>query len=207
MAWFFTQNVLGPERTGSRSAGATTLRAVHVLIAADAPWLIDDLVAALGGATTSFTVCTEGREVAKVLAERADGEQPIDVGVFDLQIGSMGGMAVTMSMRLDASSGVGPDIPVLMLLDRTADVHLARRSGADGWLVKPLDPLRLRRAMRAVRAGDSYQEGLDGVVVVAASDRHAADDTAGDDEDGTVEASEDDETAEEPAGQEPATAG
>ena len=72
----------------------------------------------------------------------------------------MGGMAVTMALRLDASSGRLPHVPVLMLLDRVADVHLARRSGADGWLVKPLDPLRLRRAVRAVVAGGTYHEGL-----------------------------------------------
>ena len=47
-----------------------------------------------------------------------------------------------------------------MLLDRVADVHLAKRCGADGWLVKPLDPLRLRRAARAVAAGSRYTEGL-----------------------------------------------
>ena len=62
----------------------------------------------------------------------------------------MGGMAVTMALRLDESSGALPHVPVLMLLDRFADVHLARRSGADGWMVKPLDPLRLRRAVRAI---------------------------------------------------------
>ena len=72
----------------------------------------------------------------------ATGE-PFDIAIFDLQIGSMGGMAVTMSLRLDESAGGVPHVPVLMLLDRVADVHLARRSGADGWLVKPLDPLRV----------------------------------------------------------------
>jgi len=39
---------------------------------------------------------------------------------------------------------------VLMLLDREADVHLAKRSGADGWLVKPLDALRLQLAARSI---------------------------------------------------------
>ncbi|MFV0306643.1 MAG: response regulator [Desertimonas sp.] len=173
---------------------------MHVLIAADAPWLVDEIVAALGGSDTSFTVCNEGREVAKVLAARAGGDDEVDLAVFDLQIGSMGGMAVTMAMRLDASSGSGPDVPVLMLLDRLADVHLARRSGADGWLVKPLDPLRLRRAARTVRSGDSYQEGLGGVVVVSAAERE-----------GEVEAVEEEGRSEdstaEPAGQEPAAAG
>jgi hypothetical protein len=51
-------------------------------------------------------------------------------------------------------------VPVLLLLDRVADVHLGKRCGADGWLVKPLDALRLRRAARAVAAGGRYTEGL-----------------------------------------------
>ena len=33
-----------------------------------------------------------------------------------------------------------------MLLDREADMFLAKRSDADGWIVKPLDSFRLRRA-------------------------------------------------------------
>jgi DNA-binding NarL/FixJ family response regulator len=70
-------------------------------------------------------------------------------------------MAVTMALRLDASVNRLPAVPVLLLLDRVADVHLAKRCGADGWLVKPLDPLRLRRAARAVAAGSTYTEGLD----------------------------------------------
>jgi hypothetical protein len=47
-----------------------------------------------------------------------------------------------------------------MLLDRRADVNLARRSAADGWLIKPLDPLRLRRAAKAIAAGGTYVEGV-----------------------------------------------
>jgi DNA-binding response OmpR family regulator len=173
---------------------------VHVLLAADAAWLVDEIVAALGGPTTSFTVCSEGREVSRVLADRTDRGEPVDLGIFDLQIGSMGGMAVTMNIRLDASSGTTPDIPVLMLLDRTADVHLARRSGADGWLVKPLDPLRLRKAVRTVLAGGSYQENLDGAVVIDAAPTLVAVDA---DDDAATPTEADPEAA----GQEPVTAG
>ncbi len=133
---------------------------MKVLLATDADWLVADVVAALGGPETSFTVCSEGREVAATVEAKVDAGEDIDVAIFDLQIGSMGGMAVTMSMRLDESSGRLPHVPVVMLLDRIADVHLAKRSGADGWLVKPLDPLRLRRAVRAVLRGDTYHEGL-----------------------------------------------
>ena len=129
----------------------------HVLLATDADWLVDQVTAALGGPDTSFTVVREGRLVCKVVGER----QP-DLAILDLQVGSMGGMAVTMDLRHDESVGVYGHVPVLMLLDRIADVHLAKRSGAEGWIVKPLDALRLRRAADAVLAGGTYAEGLDG---------------------------------------------
>ena len=127
-------------------------------MATDAQWLVDDVLAALGDEQTSFTVCTEGREVSKQVARLDQAGGVYDLGIFDLQIGSMGGMAVTMALRLDASLGHAPAIPVLMLLDRVADVHLAKRCGADGWIIKPLDPLRLRRAAEMVAAGGRYTE-------------------------------------------------
>ena len=129
--------------------------AVRVLLATDADWLVDDIVAALGGPDTSFTVCSDGRRVSDQVAAGASDGGAYDVAIVDLQIGSMGGVAVTMALRLDASAGSLPAVPVLLLLDRVADVHLAKRCGADGWLVKPLDPLRLRRAARAVAAGST----------------------------------------------------
>lgn len=121
---------------------------MHVLIATDAQWVADEVVAALGSPSTSFQVVTNGRKVADVIAERTP-----DIAILDLQVGTMGGMAITMELRLEASSGALPHVPVLMLLDREVDVHMARRSGADGWIVKPLDALRLRRAVDAVMSG------------------------------------------------------
>lgn len=126
---------------------------MHVLIATDAQWVVDEVVAALGSPSTSFQVVTNGRKVADVVAERTP-----DIAVLDMQVGTMGGMAITMDLRLDASSGALPHVPVLMLLDRQVDVHMARRSGAEGWVTKPLDALRLRRAVDAVLAG---QEAAD----------------------------------------------
>jgi two-component system nitrate/nitrite response regulator NarL len=130
------------------------VRAVHVLLAADADWVINEVVAALGDAETSFSIVRSGFDVTDAVKQRTP-----DVAVLDLQIGNMGGMAVTMQLRLDESAGALPHVPVLMLLDRRADVNLARRSAADGWLIKPLDPLRLRRAAKAVAAGGTYVEG------------------------------------------------
>ncbi|MBI5089026.1 MAG: response regulator [Actinobacteria bacterium] len=118
---------------------------MHILVATDADFVLDEIVAVFSGPDTSFTVCRDGRAVSTVVAERTP-----DIAILDLQIGSMGGMAVTMALRLDESSGLLPHVPVLMLLDRRADLHLAKRSAADGWVVKPLDALTLRRAVNAI---------------------------------------------------------
>lgn len=135
---------------------------MHILLATDADWIVDEVTAALGGPDTTFTVCRDGRAVTPVVQERVP-----DLAVLDLQVGSMGGMAITMALRLDESGGTGPYVPVIMLLDRPADLFLAQRSGADGWLIKPLDALRLRRAMMAVTQGDTYFEGLPATVAEA----------------------------------------
>ncbi len=128
---------------------------MHILLATDADWIVDEVTNALGGSDDTFTVCREGRVVSEQIAE-----QTPDLAIFDLQIGSMGGMAVTMSLRLDESAGNAPHVPVLMLLDRVADVHLGRRCGAEGWLIKPLDSLRLKRAAKALADGGTYTEGV-----------------------------------------------
>ena len=128
---------------------------MHILLATDADWIVDEVTAALGGPDTSFTVCSEGRLVSKLVAERTP-----DLAVLDLQVGSMGGMAIAMALRLDESGGLLPHVKVLMLLDRVADVYLAQRSGAEGWLIKPLDALRLKRAALAVTNDEIVQEGV-----------------------------------------------
>ena len=118
---------------------------MHILVATDAEFVLNDITAALGGPDTSFTVCRSGRHVAGAVTARTP-----DIAILDLQIGSMGGMAVAMALRLDESSGNAPHVPILMLLDRRADVHLAKRSAADAWVIKPLDALTLQRAVNDV---------------------------------------------------------
>ena len=65
----------------------------------------------------------------------------------------MGGIATCINLRHEAGDDRLPDVPVLLLLDRQADVFLARRSGADGWIVKPLDAFSLRKAATAILEG------------------------------------------------------
>ena len=122
----------------------------HVLIASDAPWVHDEIRSALPG-TTDVRSLVSGRAVAAAVQERTP-----DLVVLDFQIGNMGGMATCLELRNEESGGRLPHVRVLMLLDRQADIYLARQSRAEGFMVKPLDPIRVRKAINAVLAGDGY---------------------------------------------------
>ncbi|MGB1380683.1 MAG: hypothetical protein ACPG7T_02290 [Ilumatobacteraceae bacterium] len=160
---------------------------MHILLATDADWIIDEVSAALGGPDTSFTVCRDGRLVSRLVAERSP-----DVVIVDMQIGSMGAMAVVKALRLDESAGALPHVRVVMLLDRVADLYLAQRSDAEAWLVKPLDALRLRRAVDAVAAGGTFTEGVPSEAPEAGDDAEVTDDAEGVDESETATAPEGD---------------
>lgn len=124
-----------------------------ILVASDAPTVRHEVAAVTKGPDTEVVEVASGPEVVKaVLAD------PPDLVVVDMQMGNMGGMAVCLELRLEESYQDIPHVPVLMLLDRRPDVFLARRSGAEGWLVKPLDPLRLRRAAAALLDGGTYAD-------------------------------------------------
>jgi DNA-binding response OmpR family regulator len=122
----------------------------EVLIATDDDAVFDEVDAALADEHTTVTRVRAGTAVAGVVAESTP-----DLVILDLQIGNMGGIATCIHLRNEAGDGRLPPVPVLMLLDREADVHLARRSGAEGWVVKPLDAFALRVRATEVLATDA----------------------------------------------------
>jgi DNA-binding response OmpR family regulator len=153
---------LGP---GDSLAPMTT-----VLLATDADWILDEVDAALGSDDVVVHRVRVGIDVVTACREL----EP-ELVVLDLQIGNMGGIATCMAVRHAEEAGrLGPTA-ILMLLDRTPDVFLARRSGADGWLVKPLDAFRLRRAASTVLDGGTWLEGVpvDDVELAGAPDEEA----------------------------------
>jgi DNA-binding response OmpR family regulator len=124
-----------------------------VVIVSDSASVREEVRSALVDPDVTVREITVGRLLLPAVSERVP-----DLAVIDLQIGNMGGMAACLDLRLEESSDRLPHIPVLMLLDRRADVFLARRSQADGWIVKPLDPLRLHAAMAALLRGETYHD-------------------------------------------------
>ncbi len=124
-----------------------------ILLVSDARTVLEELRAVVDDGVSDVVELTDGTAVRAVATE-----DPPDLVIADSQIQSMGGFAVCLDLKLEASGGRLPEIPVLVLLDRRADVLLARRAAADGFLVKPLDPLRLRRAVAALLEGGTYED-------------------------------------------------
>ena len=119
----------------------------RILVVADEPWVRNEVHAALSEPGIELTDHPDPESVASVAAEGG-----VDVVIVDLQVGSMGGMAVTRALR--GSRPRDAAIPVILLLDRAADAFLAGRSGADAWVLKPFSATELREALGSVTASE-----------------------------------------------------
>lgn len=120
----------------------------HILVATDDDTTFAEVDAALGDANTSLSQVRAGARIRSVV----ESEAP-NLVVCDLQIGSMGGVAATLDLRAEEGAGRLAGVPILLLCDREADRFLAARSGADRWLVKPLEALDLRKTATELLAG------------------------------------------------------
>jgi DNA-binding response OmpR family regulator len=144
---------IGPSPKGQKSHLRYADSVATVLLASDLASLRRELEMMLAGPDILIEETSSGPETIERV-KRGD----VDLVVVDLQIGAMGGMAITMELRNLESYGGADSVAVLMLLDRRPDVFLARRAGADGFVVKPLDPQRMRAAVRALLRGESYED-------------------------------------------------
>lgn len=120
----------------------------RILVATDDDRTFAQVDAALGDATTSLTQVRAGKQVRSMV----ELDSPSLV-VCDQQIGSMGGVATTLDLRAEEGAGRLPRVPILLLCDRDAERFLAERSGADTWLVKPLEAVDLQRTVDRLLAG------------------------------------------------------
>jgi DNA-binding response OmpR family regulator len=140
-----------------------------VLVASDANWVRDHVRAALCGPGFELIEVERGRDVRTGVAEHK-----LDLVIVDLQIGNMGGMAVSLDLRLEESGGRLPHVPILLLLDREADRFLARRSTADAMLVKPIDPGTLRRTVKTLLAAEDQRKAAEAAEAVGGGDTETA---------------------------------
>ena len=116
----------------------------RILVVADTPWVINEVKSALSLPGFELTEHNDPRTLVAAV-----GEQRPDVALVDLQVGNMGGMAMTRALKEAAQADDFPDVPVVLLLDRLADEFLAKRAAAHSWVVKPFSPHQLREAVDA----------------------------------------------------------
>lgn len=114
----------------------------RLLLVADTAWVHNEVLAALSEPGYEVEAVADPRRVVEQVVARLP-----DAVIVDLQVGSMGGMAITRAIRDAAAAGEIPDVPVVLLLDRHADAFLAKRSGASAAIVKPFTPQELRVAL------------------------------------------------------------
>ncbi len=113
-----------------------------ILLVTDSDRVVDTVFATLTDPDTEIIV---ERDPAKA-ADTAYTQEVDDV-LVDMQVGSMGAVAVTHAVR-DAARDIDP-IPVTILLDRDADAFQARRSGAASWVLKTASGYDLKQAIAA----------------------------------------------------------
>src|SRR5262245_56695414 len=116
-----------------------------ILVAADAQWVRDQVRAAFVGPGQEVVEVTRGQDVLNVYED----VEP-ELVILDLQIGNMGGIAVTHELRLEETTGRLDRARSLLLLDREADEFMGRRADVDMMLVKPVDAGVLRRAAKGL---------------------------------------------------------
>jgi DNA-binding response OmpR family regulator len=122
----------------------------RVLVAADGPWIRDQVRTALTASDTDVFEVNRGQDVRAAVTDLLP-----DLVILDMQIANMGGVAVAIDLHLEVDAGRVPDTRILLLLDREADRFLATRAAADAELVKPVDPGTLRRTVKRLLGADT----------------------------------------------------
>ena len=128
----------------------TTLPAMtsRILVIADEAWTRNEVHAALTEPDYSLIDHDDPATSGDLLRS----EQP-DAVVIDLQVGSMGGMAIARDLHQQAAMAQLDHVPVVLLLDRKADSFLAKRSGVAAWVTKPFTARDIRTAVESAIGG------------------------------------------------------
>jgi DNA-binding NarL/FixJ family response regulator len=123
----------------------------RILIVADERGLLNEIGAGVDDDDTELIEALTSERALELAAEK-----PPDLVIADSQIQSRGGVALAFDLIHEETGGRMPHIPFLLLVDRRADVFLAKRASVEGYLVKPLNPIRLRRAKEALLKGEAF---------------------------------------------------
>jgi len=131
-----------------RSRATLSAMASRIIVIADEVWARNEVHAALTEPDFTLVDHDDPATAPEILeSENADAV------VIDLQVASMGGMAIARELHQQAALKGSAEVPVVLLLDRSADSFLAKRAGVAGWVTKPFSAHDLRTAVeRAINS-------------------------------------------------------
>ncbi len=116
--------------------------ASRIIVIADEVWARNEVHAALTEPDYTLIDHSDPATARDVLV----AEDP-DAIVIDLQVASMGGVAIARELRQQAAIAGEKDTPVVLLLDRAADGFIAKRAGVAAWVTKPFTAHDIRTAI------------------------------------------------------------
>ena len=119
---------------------------VKILIVEDEPEIADNLSALLGARGHKVVTCSEGADgVARARKES------FDLLLLDVMLPRMSGFDVCKLLKADPKTA---KLKIVMVtgLGRLGDVEEAFRAGADDYLIKPFDSVRLFKKIEKVLA-------------------------------------------------------
>ena len=133
-----------PASETNPATGCATLSAMasRILVIADEAWARNEVHAALS--EPDYTLIDHSDP--STAFDFVDNEKP-DAVLIDLQVASMGGMAIARELHQQAALNDKAAVPVVLMLDRAADSFLAKRAGVAGWVTKPFSTHDLRTAV------------------------------------------------------------
>jgi len=112
------------------------------MVIADEAWAKNEVHAVL----TEPDYILIDHDEPRTAQETVVAESP-EVVIIDLQVGSMGGMAIARDLHQKAALNNEEAVPVVLLLDRAADSFLAKRAGVAAWVTKPFTSHQIRTAV------------------------------------------------------------
>ena len=119
---------------------------VRILIVEDEPEIADNLAALLTAKGHRVATCGDGAD--GIARARKD---PFDLVLLDVMLPRMSGFDLCKLLRADPKTA-GVKIVMVTGLGRMGDVEEAFRAGADDYLIKPFDSVRLFKKIEKVLA-------------------------------------------------------
>lgn len=86
----------------------------------------------------SLEIITDSKNIANRI-----NDFDADILIADMQVSQMGGIAIAIDIEMEQEMDRCKKIPILVLLDRTADQFLANRASCD-FILKPFSIFEIR---------------------------------------------------------------